>query len=130
VISTWACLASAENQIPSTHQYLISAKEHLTIAIECADNYTKTWHSIYWNGSRASVKRNVRERLHDLAFDCFTHFLTAADYLDKYAGLMDEQGHPLAKWWKEVNISFALVYASMTKENGHQIYCRQLRLMG
>lgn len=129
MISTWACLASACKEIPPSHEYLVSAKKHLSIAVECADNYTKTWHSIYWNGSRESTKRRVREQLNNLAFDYFTHFMIASKYLDQYAFEMDEQGQPLKKWWGEVNLSLSLAYGAILKEHDHQIYHRQLRLL-
>lgn len=75
-----------------------AARFELGIAVSCAKEYEKTWHSIIWIQSNSRTKTRVREQLNHLAFDCYTHFLKAVDYLNQYADLMDEQGNQPLKW--------------------------------
>jgi len=93
MISTYCCLAVALSHIPGNHSLLEAARVELEIAVNCAKEYDKTWHSIIWIQSNARTKRRVREKLNYLAFDCYTHFLEGVDYLNQYSDLMDEQGY-------------------------------------
>jgi hypothetical protein len=76
--------------IPSNHSLLEAAKIELRVAVNCAKEYEKAWHSIIWIQSNARTKRRVREQLNHLAFNCYTHFLKPVDYLNQYADLMDK----------------------------------------
>jgi hypothetical protein len=118
----------AFKQIPDTHYLLKAAKKHLAIAINNAKQYESTWHSIIWINSNTQTKRRVLEELNHLAFDCYTHFLIAVDYLNEYALLMNEQGKTTAKWWSEVSINLSLAHTSIHRENEREISARQLRL--
>ncbi len=126
--ATYCCLSSALNHIPSNHSLLEAARFELGIAVSYTKEYEKNWHSIIWIQSNARTKTRVREQLNHLAFDCYTHFLKAVDYLNQYADLMDEQGNQPLKWWFEVNCSLYLAYTSINRENKRKISTRQLCL--
>jgi hypothetical protein len=128
MISTYCCLAVALSHIPGNHSLLEAARVELGIAVNCAREYDKTWHSIIWIQSSTRTKSRVREKLNHLAFDCYTHFLEAVNYLNQYADLMDEQGNQPLKWWFEVNCSLNLANTSINRENKREISTRQLRL--
>ncbi|WP_143855691.1 hypothetical protein [Nostoc sp. 'Peltigera membranacea cyanobiont' 232] len=44
------------NHIPSNHSLLEAARFELGIAVSCAKEYEKTWHSIIWIQSKRFLK--------------------------------------------------------------------------
>ncbi|WP_341530013.1 hypothetical protein WKK05_12300 [Nostoc sp. UHCC 0302] len=48
MISTYCCLAVVLSHIPGNHSLLEAARVELEVAVNCAKEYDKTWHSIIW----------------------------------------------------------------------------------
>lgn len=106
---------------------IADARKHLASAVSHAENYHTTWNSIYWNTAKASTKRRVREELNHLAYDAFTEFLDATEYLNQYVETV--QGKiPPPPWWSRMFVSLILAYDGMLREHDDEIASKQLKL--
>ncbi len=123
--ATYCCLSVALNHIPGNHFLLEAAKSELAIAVNCAERYEKTWHSIIWIRSNTRTKIRIRHELNYFAFEFYTHFLKAVDYLNQYANFMNEQGVPVANWWWEMACSLNTASRAIHRENKQEIFSRQ-----
>jgi hypothetical protein len=122
------CMSSALQRLPeSDRSSMISAKQHLAAAIAFGEAYHKTWNSIHWNNSRAAVKRRTCEKLHNLAFEAYTELLTARTYIYQYLDEVGSDALP-SNWWRDFGVSIYLAVTGMEKNNGTQIWQRQLSL--
>lgn len=126
---THCLLHCASDSIPAVHPLLACAKFHLLTASRLSKQHEKTWHSIIWIESKASVKRRVSEQLNHLAFDCYSHFLEATEYLNKYAELMNQIGIPKPWWWTPLYSELVTIDETFHKEHEREIYWRQLSLV-
>ncbi|MGI2906164.1 hypothetical protein [Tolypothrix sp. VBCCA 56010] len=118
----------ALKNIEDNHPLLIAAKEHLELAIVYAKQYHEKQSSIYWQTTKVATKKTLKQKLRTLAFDAYTAFLKATDYLNAY---VDEvQTHqpipPVPQWWDEMLISLTLADDSFHKEHKQEISSKQL----
>ncbi len=122
------CMASALKRLPdSDHSSMIRAKQHLSAAVALSETYHKTWNSIYWNTSRAALKRRIREKLHHLAFETYTELTIACECLNEYIAEVGSDALP-PNWHRDVWVSIYLAITGMEENNATQIWQRQLSL--
>jgi hypothetical protein len=126
---THCLLHCASDFIPAVHPLLACAKFHLLTASRLGKEYEKTWHSIIWIKSRAATKRRVSEQLNHLAFDCYSHFLDATEYLNEYAQLMNEIRVSEPWWWPTLWAKLEGIDEMFHREHDNEIYWRQLQLV-
>lgn len=118
---TGACMGSALEDFPTcNHPDLIQARFHLESAIELADKYHKTWHSIIWIKSKAGRKKSVRHKLNAIAYDVYTELIMTAIYINKYT-----IGHDIPS---SVIESLNMAYQSIHQHHGEEIDSKQLTL--
>lgn len=106
------------------------ASEHLGLAVTYAKRYHEKQWSIYWKTAKLSRKRAVQEELRSLAFDTYTEFLKATDYLNSYVEEVQsyQPVPPVPRWWDEMLISLTLAYNSLISEHEQEISSKQLNL--
>ena len=122
------CMSSALQRLPeSDRPSMISAKQHLAAAIAFGEAYHKTWNSIHWNSSRAAVKKRTRVKLHNLAFDTYTELLAARTCIYDYLNEVGSDALP-SNWWRDFGVSIYLAVTGIEKNNGSEIWHRQLSL--
>jgi len=128
--AAYCSLYCALELIPSTDSILVDARFHLLECISLSKEYSRLWNSIYWNGSRACVKRNMKQRLNHVAFDAYSSLLECGKCLDKYQAqyILLHGNHPPV-WWNRMMFQLNRGAELMHREHREQIYKRQLNLI-
>ncbi|WP_229455942.1 hypothetical protein [Nostoc sp. CHAB 5715] len=120
----------ALEKIEGNHPFIISAKQHLGLAVAYAKRYHERQWSIYWKTAKSSTKKVLKQELRVLAFDTYTEFLKATDYLNSYVEEVQtyQPVPPVPRWWDEMLISLILAHDSLFREHEQEISSKQLSL--
>ncbi|GAA6614926.1 hypothetical protein [Scytonema sp. NUACC26] len=136
VNSVACCLSCALNRLTTLpeNSLLETAKHSLSTAVFLMDEYYRTWHSIIWIKSTQITKKRVQEKLNNLAFDAYTAFLKATQFLDLYVDSQwdkEQRGQsvePPPPWWHEMMESLQVAESCFDNEHRHEILGKQLHL--
>lgn len=131
------CLSCALDKLAlldDDNYHLSSSRNLLSTAVWLMDEYYRTWHSIIWKHSDRMTKKRVREQLKAFAYDAYTAFTQAMDFLNDYVEEQQEKERngstvtPPPLWWHEMLTSLTLAESAFFKEHPHDISSKQLRL--
>ena len=70
-----------ENQ---TSELLATARRELIIGSDLMNRRYQLWNSIWWNRSRAGIKRDIISKMSRVTFDAKTAYLTAKVVFDEF----------------------------------------------
>lgn len=122
------CALEDLKKIESDSLLITDARKHLSLAVFYAEEYHKTWNSIYWAKAKSTTKRRIKERLNHLAFDAFSALLDASEYINSYVESVQGK-HAPPPWWNEMIISLTLAHDGMLREHRREISSKQLNLL-
>ncbi|MEA5566679.1 hypothetical protein [Anabaena sp. UHCC 0399] len=105
------------------------ARQHLQAAIALSDEYHKLHNSIFWKTSPGSIKRKVREKCRNAAFDTYSHLLELADLVNKYAADQTSRNIPPPQSWQEFVNNLECAFEWIAREHSAEIYVKQLSLI-
>jgi hypothetical protein len=120
----------ALKKIEGNHPLIISAKEHLGLAVEYASRYHEKQWSIYWKTAKPSTKKALKQELQVLAFDTYTEFSEAIKFLNAFVDEMQrcQPVPPVPSWWADMLISLTLAHDAIVSEHEQEISSKQLDL--
>lgn len=121
-------LAVALKCAPDDPDFAI-ARQHLKAAIALSGEYHKLHNSIFWKTSPGSIKRQVREKCRNAAFDTYSHLLELAVLVNKYAAEQTSRNIPPPHSWQEFVFNLERAFEWIEKEHSAEIYMRQLSLL-
>ncbi|MBD2683355.1 hypothetical protein H6H03_38490 [Nostoc paludosum FACHB-159] len=113
---------------PDDPQFAV-ATQHLERAIGLSDEYYKTRYSIFWKTSPLRVKRRVREKCNQLAFDTYSHMIELAQLVNEYAAKQTSAGVPQPKEWLEFILHLSCAFDWIEREHKTEINIKQLTLL-
>jgi hypothetical protein len=101
----------------------------LEIAIALSDEYYKTRNSIFWKTSPEKVKRRVREKCNQLAFDTYSHMIELALLVNEYAAKQTSARVPQPRKWLEFIFNLKCAFRWIEREHPTEINILQLSLL-
>lgn len=104
--ASMCCIIKYIKNNAAQHELLSLAIIELEASIKLTNKYFSTRNSIYWNTSKTALKASTHSKMNILAFNAYTHFLTAIDYLNQYADT--REGDTVPKWWLDIMVSLAI----------------------
>ena len=107
---------------------LCSARQHLEKAIALSSEYYKVHYSIFWNTSPPKVKRRVRSRCNQLAFDTYSNMIDLVSEVNEYAAIQNSEGIPAPKSWQELIFHLRCAFNWIEREHDISIHSKQLSL--
>jgi len=131
------CMSCALDKLATLSEeniHLSTTKSCLSTAVFLMDEYYRTWHSIIWIKSTQMTKKRVQQQLNILAFDAYTAFLKATEFLDLYVDSQFEKEQrgefvdPPPPWWNEMMVSLQVAESCFHHEHRHEITGKQLHL--
>ena len=125
--ATYCSLKVGYDQLEIDHHLIAESKKYLRFALDLAQAYHVLKNSIFWKTARPSVKRQVKQELNILAFDCCSNFLAGCDLINAYVEEMSDIAPPPI-WWNDVIVAFALAYDALLREHESEIARKQLSL--
>ncbi|BAY91363.1 MULTISPECIES: hypothetical protein [unclassified Tolypothrix] len=105
------------------------ARQHLETAIALSDEYYKTQYSIFWKTSSEKVKRRIRSKCNQLAFDIYSQMLELACLVNEYAAEKTSLSIPEPQSWQEFIHNLDCAFDWIEREHPKEIYIKQLTLL-
>jgi hypothetical protein len=93
-----------------------------------SNEYRKVTNSIFWNTSPVEVKRRIRSRCNQLAFDTYSHMIDLAHLLNQYAADKNSEGMIAPKSWQELILNLRCAFNWIESEHPTEINSKQLSL--
>lgn len=125
---TYYAMITALQKIEGDDSLLTDAKQHLTLAVNHAKQYSDTKYSIIWKTATTLKKRSVHVELNRLAFDTYSEFKASVSCLNRYVDTIDAQAVPC--WWRDMMTDLYLAHHSLCQEHAREIASKQLTLFG
>jgi hypothetical protein len=125
--ATYCSLKVGYDRLEIDHPLIAEGKKYLSLALKKAQAYHTLKNSIFWKTARPSVKRQVKQELNILAFDCCTNFLVGCDRINAYVEEMSDIAPPPI-WWNDAIVDFTLAYDALTREHESEVASKQLSL--
>jgi hypothetical protein len=107
---------------------LSTAKQHLERAVVLSEEYYKVQYSIFWKTSPSQLKKNIRQKMNELAFDCYSEILCLADAIEVYTTNQNALKVPVIKGWNELILHLQLAFEWIEREHPREIRSKQLSL--
>ncbi|MDY7016201.1 MAG: hypothetical protein SVX43_21910, partial [Cyanobacteriota bacterium] len=126
--SPLSCAITTIEELNCDSQILAALYKRVKNGAELADQYDKTWHSIFWKTAKAATKQRVRNVLDRIAWNVADIIYDALKLFNVWCDEQEQLGNKITKKMLELRLDLTMAEEGLRRYHGNQLSARQLDL--